>query len=120
MEIASSEKQSCLVFFFSLGQVITFNFVHFDLGPQSANPCDAGVDRLVITEMTSHGLVRFCASSPMRTYVSHSNEVALQFITNDNVDAQGFRVFYTGGNDKTYFRGCYTGLKKSKYVFPGV
>ncbi|XP_025113966.1 uncharacterized protein LOC112575994 isoform X2 [Pomacea canaliculata] len=77
-------------------KVITFNFVHFDLGPQSANPCDAGVDRLVITEMTSHGLVRFCASSPMRTYVSHSNEVALQFITNDNVDAQGFRVFYTG------------------------
>nr|KAG5712034.1 hypothetical protein BaRGS_020760 [Batillaria attramentaria] len=77
-------------------RVITFDFVHFDLGPKTVNPCDAANDRLVISEVTSNGIVRFCATAPITTYESHTNEVTMQFITNNNVDAQGFRVFYKG------------------------
>ncbi|GFR77220.1 CUB domain-containing protein 2 [Elysia marginata] len=77
-------------------KVIMFTFLHFDLGKKSSSPCSAKNDRLRITEMTSHGEFRFCASPPMLNYISQTNVVSLNFITNAHSDAQGFKVIYKG------------------------
>ena len=77
--------------------MITFNFVHFDLGPRSSNPCDPSYDRLIVTDMTSRGKESFCVTSPVTSYVSESNHVTLQFVTTSSVDAAGFLIFYSGG-----------------------
>ncbi|KAL8602118.1 hypothetical protein ACOMHN_007387 [Nucella lapillus] len=77
-------------------RVITFVFTHFQLGPRNSNnPCDASNDRLVVTDMTSRGVMTFCATSPMTSYTSRSNEVTLQLLTNAALDAAGFIVSYT-------------------------
>ncbi|KAK3750839.1 hypothetical protein RRG08_033655 [Elysia crispata] len=77
-------------------KVIMFTFLHFDLGKKSTGPCTAARDRLRITEMTSHGEFRFCASPPMMTYISQTNSVSFNFLTNSHSDAQGFKVVYKG------------------------
>ncbi|RUS69807.1 hypothetical protein EGW08_022428, partial [Elysia chlorotica] len=77
-------------------KVIMFTFLHFDLGKKSSGPCAANSDRLSITEMTSHGEFRFCASPPMMTYISQTNSVTFNFLTNSHSDAQGFKVVYKG------------------------
>ncbi|CAL1525987.1 unnamed protein product [Lymnaea stagnalis] len=77
-------------------KVIMFTFIHFDLGKKQMNPCAQVNDRLRITEMTTLGEVRFCASPPMTTYISKTNVVSFNFITNGNTDAQGFRVAFKG------------------------
>ncbi|KAK6195131.1 hypothetical protein SNE40_000617 [Patella caerulea] len=75
-------------------KVIHFDFSHLDLGRHTSNTCDEANDRLLIIERTPHGLVRFCASQTMNNYVSQTSNVTLQFLTNMNNDAPGFRVFY--------------------------
>ncbi|ESP01719.1 hypothetical protein LOTGIDRAFT_66938, partial [Lottia gigantea] len=75
-------------------KVIHFDFSHLDLGRHTSNTCDEVNDRLVVMEKTPHGLVRFCSSQTMNNYVSQTNNVTIQFVTNMNNDALGFRVFF--------------------------
>ncbi|CAG5132135.1 unnamed protein product, partial [Candidula unifasciata] len=77
-------------------KIVMFTFIHFDLGKRPVNPCDSSNDRLRITELTSQGDVTFCASPPMTTYISQTNFVTFNFVTNAHSDAQGFKVAFKG------------------------
>ncbi|XP_059170742.1 cubilin-like [Physella acuta] len=73
-----------------------FTFIHFDLGKRQTNPCAQVNDRLRIMESTPQGETWFCASPPMTTYISKTNLVHFNFITNGHSDAQGFKVVFKG------------------------
>ncbi|XP_046338913.2 uncharacterized protein LOC124120195 [Haliotis rufescens] len=75
-------------------KVVKFTFTHLVLGRKTHNPCDEVNDKLMVMEMTSHGPVRFCADQNIGSYVSQSNNITIQLVTNGQHDAQGFRVFY--------------------------
>lgn len=89
-----NEIKSQLSFLFLSLQVIHLHFTHFELGLQSADPCKDTDDRLVVTE---RGGNPYCILPNTQKIVTKSNEVAVAFYSNSEVDAQGFRAFYSAG-----------------------
>ena len=70
--------------------MIHIRFTHFDLGLQSSDPCNEQDDRLVIFE-PSQGSQPTCVMPNTHELRSVSNEISLSFITNGEMDGQGFR-----------------------------
>lgn len=85
---------------FAALQVILLWFTHFELGLQSADSCSATDDRLIITEA---GFKPYCVMPNTKKVVTKTNEVTLQFISNAQVDAQGFRAFYSAGMSALWY-----------------
>lgn len=78
-------------------QIIKIDFLHFDLGPQSYDPCSSSNDRLIFSDISRDQETVTCGGSDLKQYVSKTNNVTVTFISNANHDAKGFRAFYEAG-----------------------
>ena len=78
-------------------QVIRFHFSHLDLGLKYHNPCSEREDRVTITEILPSGPHEFCVLPNTKTYVTPSHVARVAFYSNDEIDGQGFRAFYSAG-----------------------
>lgn len=74
--------------------MIKLRFTHFELSLQSPEACSEKDDRLMIVE---NGSKPYCVMPNTKTVVTKTNAVTLQFLSNAQVDAQGFRAFYSAG-----------------------
>lgn len=75
----------------SRNKIIELRFTHFDLGLQSSDQCSDEDDRLMVTDS---GYRPYCVKRNTKTVTTKTNSVSLQFLSNADVDAQGFRAFY--------------------------
>ena len=77
--------------------MIKFRFTHLDLGmPQSCSENEDGITIKWIDNWTNE-LRSVCAVANTKEIHANSNTALVSFVTNSQVDAQGFRVFYSEG-----------------------
>lgn len=75
-------------------KVIRLNIIHFNLGHSTSQPCDDVNDRLVIVEEYRQQTNSLCVQHDVDTYISKTNKVNVNFLTNSKSDAPGFKIFY--------------------------
>ncbi len=81
-------------------QVIKFRFTHLDLGLQGGSACRDQEDRVQIdwTDNWTDDARTVCVQANTKEIHVTSNTALVSFVTNSQIDAQGFRVFYSEGN----------------------
>ncbi len=80
-------------------QEIAFHFTHLELGSLQNGDCSEKEDRVVIhwSDRRTGDPQSICVKPNTKTILAHSNTATVSFITNSEVDAQGFRLFYSEG-----------------------
>lgn len=72
--------------------------LHLNLGEQLGNPCDVSEnDVLSASEHIKGNQSTHCFTNGESKLSTVSNRVAVNFFTNMQHDAQGFRIFFTAG-----------------------
>ena len=75
-------------------QIIVLTFTHLQLAVTSSSACDVTSDRLVVVEQGSQSCIRPNTAS----HQTKTNQAFVMFYSNHEKDAQGFRAFYTAGD----------------------
>ncbi|KAL4218727.1 hypothetical protein ACF0H5_021315 [Mactra antiquata] len=76
-------------------KIIRFELYHLDLGYQTEDTCDPENDILSFTETIQGKQLVTCVHNFQTQLSTLSNTATIRFTTNDDDDAQGFRIFYS-------------------------
>ncbi|WAR31432.1 CUBN-like protein [Mya arenaria] len=76
-------------------KIIRLSIHHLDLGWRPGDWCSHEVDSLTVTEVADQGRQSTCIDGESRELSTITNTASVNFVTNSDRDAQGFRIFYT-------------------------
>ncbi|WAR31389.1 CDCP2-like protein [Mya arenaria] len=76
-------------------KIIRLSIHHLDLGWRPGDWCSQEVDSLTVTEVADQGRQSTCIDGESRELSTLTNTASVNFVTNSDRDAQGFRIFYT-------------------------
>ena len=76
-------------------QIINIRFTHLEIGSVVDEACGEAHDRLVVSEPGSQS----CIKPHTLTYSTKGHQALITFTSNYHTDAQGFRAFYTAGEN---------------------